>query len=256
MKKVLTILIILCSSFTYASEFVSPINLYKDNYFTAGNFDDQVKFQFSAKYNLFYTPNVQAPIGLYLGYTQTSWWTCYDGRDTFSSNYMPETFYQLESENNIFNNINLGIIDYIQLCPIQHASNGVEGVEHRGINIYYGQIQLSVGEVFNFGTNIKGFGYYTKSGKNKDINDYKKNYEAEVFFKLKSKNNWYVDKYELHAKCTGNPLNKGYYVVEGVFQIFTSVIQPKIFISYNKGYGINLLTYNQKETELRAGVIF
>lgn len=256
MKKLFMLIIICYSTALFASEYQSPMSLYKDNYFVAGNSKDQVKFQLSAKYNIFYTPQLQAPIGLYVAYTQTSWWTCYEKRDTFSSNYTPETFYQLESGNNIFGNVDLGIIDYIQVSPIQHASNGVEGVDHRGINIYYGQIQLSVGEVFNFGTNLKGFGYYSRSGKNKNINDYRKNYEAEVFFKLKSKTNWYVDKFELRAKCTGNPRDKGYYMIEGVCQIFTSIIQPKIFVQYNDGYGINMITYNQKETELRAGFIF
>lgn len=235
-----------------ASEYESPMSMYKDNYFIAGDNDDQVKFQLSAKFNVFYP----ARTGIYVGYTQTSWWTCYQSRDTFSSNYMPEAFFRLETNNNIFGNVDLGPLDYLQISPIQHASNGVEGLEHRGINIYYAQAQLSIGDVYNFGINGKGFGYYSRSGKNKDINDYRKNYEAEVFFKLKSATNWYIDKFELHAMCSGNPMDKGYYKIEGICQLFTSTIQPKFFIQYNKGYGINLLTYNIKETELRAGLIF
>lgn len=241
--------------FARAAEYTSPMSLYKDNFFIAGNNDDQVKFQVSAKYDLFYSPTYSYATGIYLGYTQTSWWTCYGSSDTFSSSYQPEVFFQFISSDNPFD-INLGVIDYIQVSPIMHCSTGVEGDDHRSINIYYVQTQLSVGEVYNFGLNIKGYGYYSKNRRNKDINEYRHNYEADMFFKLKSKNNWYVDKYEIHAKAVGNPLNKGYYMVEGICQIFTSIFQPKIFIQYNKGYSVNIVDYNKKEEEFRAGLIF
>lgn len=245
------IVIFLISVCLSATEYQSPMSLYKDNYFVAGDDDDQVKFQFSAKYNILYP----AETGLYIGYTQISWWTCYEGSDTFSSNYQPEVFYKLESIKNPFE-LDLGLIDYIQISPIQHSSTGVEGKDHRGINIYYGQVQMSIGEVYNFGLNMKGYGYYSRNKRNKDINDYRHNYEADVFFKLKSISNWYIDKYELHAKCVGNPFDKGYYMIEGICQIFSSRIQPKLFCQWNDGYGVNMVTYNKKEKEFRAGLIF
>jgi outer membrane phospholipase A len=257
MKKTARILvfILFMAGFTAlasASEYESPMSLYKDNYFTAGSMTDQMKFQISAKYNIFYPSST----GLYFGYTQISWWKAYRDADTFSSNYQPECFYAIESKKNIFNDADLGIIDYLQVSPIQHSSTGIEGENHRSINIYYGQIQLSAGEVLNFGANVKVFGYYTCSDQNADFNDYRRNYEADFFFRLKSKSNWYVDKYELHLRCSGNPFGKGYYMAEGICQIFTAKIQPRLFVQFSDGYGVNMVCYNKKVRELRAGIIF
>ena len=250
---ILAAVTVICAvSFAHADEYLSPMTLYKDNYFTAGSMKDQLKFQISAKYNIFYP----ADTGLYFGYTQISWWKAYNDADTFSSNYQPEGFYLVESKKNIFADADLGIIDYIQVSPIQHSSTGVEGDDHRSINIFYGQIQLSAGEVFNFGTNLKAFGYYFRCDQNRDINDYRRNYEADFFFKLKSKSNWYVDKYELHFRCSGNPFGKGYYMAEAIAQIFTSKVQPKLFVQFSDGYGVNMVKYNRKVQELRAGILF
>lgn len=252
MRKFIYMLLICIISVNIYAYYENPMSLYKDNFFVAGNDDDQVKFQISAKYNIFYP----AKSGLFLGYTQISWWKCYGSSDTFSSNYQPEIFYKFESKDNIFNDLDLGYIDYIQFSPIQHSSTGTEGDTHRAINIYYAQVQVSIGEVYNFGINGKIYGYYSRNRRNADINEYRHNYDALAFFKLKSKSNWYVDKFELHAGCTGNPTDKGYYVLEGVCQIFTSIIQPKLFVQYNDGYGINMVDYNKKEKEFRGGLIF
>lgn len=233
------------------TSYESPLVFYKPMYFIAGNQQDQVKAQVSFALNAFYMDNPFA----FLGYTQLSWWKCYQDSDTFSTNYQPEVFVKFLNKDNIFD-LAMGPIDYLQFSPIQHSSTGVEGEDHRSINIYYAQVQASTGEKYNFGANLKLYGYYSISDQNEDINDYRKNYEADLFFKLKSKTTWYVDKFELHARAVGNPFDKGYYVLEGICQIFTSKFQPKLFVQYNKGYGINMVTYNKKETELRAGITF
>jgi len=251
-KILLTILTMFMTLSVYAADYVSPMSMYQDNYFIAGNQTDQVKLKLSAKFAAFYP----AETGIFLGYTQLSLWKCYQKSDTFYTNYMPEVFYRLDSKNNLWD-LDLKAIDFIQFSPIQHASTGVEGINHRSINIYYGQIQMSTGDLVNIGFNVKGFGYYTISKKNADINDYRRNYEADVFFKIKSGSNWYVDKYELHAKCTGDPRDKGYYQIEAQGQVITDKFQPKIFVQYQKGYSDSLVFYNKKsEKEIRAGFIF
>ena len=45
-------------------------------------------------------------------------------------------------------------------------------------------------------------------------------------------------------------------MIEGICQIFSSRIQPKLFCQWNDGYGVNMVTYNKKEKEFRAGLIF
>lgn len=268
MRKIFLILLMMFSIGAMAQDaaYESPASLYKDNYFIAGDKDDQVKFQFSLKFNLFYPSNT----GLFFAYSQRSLWNLYDKSAPFvETNYMPEGFYRLESKNNIFGDADLGVIDFIQVSPISHMSNGRDGLESRSINTYYGQIQLSVGEVYNFGVGTKVFGYWNKSSLNKDIEKYISYYEGDIFFKLKSKNVLFMDKEELHFKFGG--LGKsdwksyrdkddgkiyGWYAVELQLRILTTVIQPYFFVQWYHGYAQWMVNYNEKEKSLRAGFIF
>ena len=254
MKKIIFItLLLLISNIGFSSQYESPMSLYHDNYFVIGDENDQTKFQVSAKYALFYPSNV----GLYVGYSQVCWWKTYESSSPFyETNYMPEIFARFTSGDNIFDNVKIPFIDYIQVSPIFHKSNGRDGEDSRGYNKYYGQIQLSAGEVYNIGTNLKVFGYSNQSGKNEDIEDYEGYYEADIFFKIKSKTVQYFDKEELHFKFGGNPLDKGWYRIEGQVRIFNSHIQPKLFVQYFKGYGEFLIDYNIKEESLRFGLTF
>lgn len=247
--------------FSEDKKYESPMTIYKDNYFISGDKEeDQVKFQVSAKYSLFYP----SKIGIYAGYTQICWWKIYnDSAPFYETNYQPELFLKLESNNNIFGDADFSFVDYIQISPIHHCSNGRDGLDSRSINDYYSQIQLSVGEHYNFGTNIKVFNYYNKSSKNKDIEIYKSYYEADVFFKIKSKNVSFLDKEELHFKFGGYDKSDfdqkdytGWYCVEAQFRIITSVFQPKLFIQYYNGYGEFLIDYNKKEDSVRVGLVF
>jgi outer membrane phospholipase A len=183
-------------------------------------------------------------------------WFVYRGRDTFYTMYQPEAFYRFESGRNLFNDYVISGVDYFQIAPIKHCSTGVEGADHRSINQYYGQIQLSVGEVYNVGINLKGFGYYSRIEQNKDINKYKRNYEAEAFFKIRSKTVEYLDKEEIKVKITGNPIGKG--SIEGTltFRIISSKIQPRIFVQYFRGYGEFMVNYDKKSEAIRAGFVF
>ena len=126
MKKFMYVIAILIFFFlamfaAYGKEYESPMSMYKDNYFIAGGTDDQVKFQVSAKYNIFYPAN----IGVYVAYSQTSWWKLYDYSSPFyESNYMPEAFWEFTSGDNCFNNYKMPYVDYIRISPIYHRSNG------------------------------------------------------------------------------------------------------------------------------------
>ena len=255
MKKIFIAFFILITSIAYTEEkkYESPMTLYNDTYMIAGNTNAQVKIQLSTKFNLLYPSNT----GIYMGYTQLSKWIVYNNRDTFYTMYMPEAFYQYESGNNIFGNSIIPFIDYIQVSPVIHCSTGTEGVDHRSMNTYYGQVQSSYGDVFNIGLNIKAFGYYKEiSKRNKDINKYRKNYEADVFFKIRSKTVEYLDKEELHFKFGGNPRGNGWYCIEARFRLVTGYIQPKLFVQFYSGYNEFMIDYNKKTRSIRAGVVF
>lgn len=250
MKKILSLcfmLLISCSLF--AAEYKYPISPYQDNYFIAGNSEDQTKFQISFESDLSFET------GLYLGYTQTTWWTVYNGRDTMSANYKPEVFYRLVSKDNIFKDVDLKAVDYIQISPFYHQSTGVEGEDHRSINLYYGQIQLSTPHLISVGFNLKVFGYYTKDKQNEDIDKYKGYYENDLFVKLNSSSVEGMTLAELHFKH-GGTLDKAWLCIEARSILFTNKIQPRVFIQYYYGYGENMVFYDKKEQSLYGGLVF
>lgn len=251
----LTILIAMMLQPLYAEQkiYQSPMSLYNDNYFITGDKDkEQVKFQFSAMYNVIYPYEL-----LYFGYTQRSWWKIYDKSSPFvETNYMPEIFLRFTSGKNIVNNVVIPFVDYIQVSPIFHKSNGRDEENSRSMNIYYGQLQISAGDVLNVGANVKAYKYYNVSKRNLDINDYNKNYEATIFLKIRSKTVLYFDKEELRVTFAGDPRDKGYYQIEGAFRILTSYIQPRLFFQYRKGYDEWMVDYNKKTESYRLGLVF
>lgn len=258
MKKILCfisifvlVLIIFSVAVSFASEYQAPLSMYKDNYFIAGDKEDQTKFQISVKGDIIYPRHT----GIFFGYTQTTWWTIYDGRDTMSANYQPEVFYRIDSKKNIFNNYDLKAIDFIQVSPFNHCSTGVEGANHRSINIYYGQVQMSTGGRVSAGINLKVFGYYTKDEQNEDINKYKSYYENDLFLKLNSATVEDLTLAELHFKH-GGTLSKGWLMVEAQSILFSSRFQPRLFVQYFYGYGENIVNYNIKEHSVYGGLIF
>ncbi len=241
-------------SYVKASEYESPVSLYHDNYFISGfNLDTQVKFQVSVKYSLIFPSTT----GVFLGYTQLSKWDLYSKSSPFKeTNYMPEAFFKFETKTNFLEK-DLGYIDYIQVAPIAHRSNGRDGVDSRSENKFYGQIQLSKGEVYNFGINCKVFGYYNVDKKrNKDINDYHHNYECDLFFKIKSKTVEELDKEEVHLRFGGNPLNKGFFESTVKFRIVSSVIQVRAYAQFFRGYDEFFIDYNIRDTAARIGFCF
>ncbi|HPQ23061.1 MAG TPA: phospholipase A [Candidatus Paceibacterota bacterium] len=250
MKKILFCFIFLFSIITilYGEEYQEPISKYKQNYFIFGNSEDQTKFQLSLKADIIYPFNT----GILFGYTQTTWWKVYNGADTMSSNYQPEVFFRVENKKNIFGNADLGYIDYFQISPFYHCSTGVEGVDHRSINLYYAQVQVSLGDRFNIGDNLKVFGYYNKSSQNSDIEKYKGYYENDVFAKIFSS---VVPLVEFHFKH-GGTLNKGWLACELQTVFFTDKFQPKLFFQYFYGYGENMVFYNKKDKSFYVGLIF
>ena len=249
----------------------SPMSLYKSNYFIAGDNENQVKFQFSAKYQILAPDknnilldsawdHIITPLKIlgswtYIGYTQTSWWLVYHGSDTFSTNYQPEGFFMIESKNNILN-LDFGPIKFLKIAPFYHCSTGVEGDDHRSINEYYVESDISFFDDKKnneIGIDAKIFGYYSKDDRNNDINDYRHNYEAKIYYNhIFDSKVWNEQRFNLTS--TGDPTGKGFFIAESVTKFFG--FQPKFLIQYSHGYGVNIVNYNIKETEFRVGVLF
>lgn len=250
MKKfIVLICLLLLSAPLFSKEYVSALSTNRDNYFVGGDEEDQTKFQLSLKFDMLFKT------GAYFGYTQTTWWEVYNGADTMSSNYQPEVFFKLDSKNNIFGDVNLGVIDYIQISPFNHCSTGTEGDGHRSINTYYLQMQISSGGRVSIGDNIKVFNYYNQNKRNADIEDYKGYYENDIFLKVNSATVEDMTLAELHFKH-GGTLSKGWLCVEAQTIIFSNMIQPRLFGQYYYGYGENIVEYNIKEHSAYLGLIF
>lgn len=254
-KSIITSLIVMMSSIVYANtnkSFIDPLSVYKSNYFISGDKnEDQVKWQMSMKCNLLWPFNS----GVYFGYTQLSYWRIYDNKSPFKdSNYQPEFFYKFESGNNLINNINIPFIDYIQVSPYYHRSNGRDGEESRGENKYYVEVQKSFGQSLNIGTRTKIFGYYTVQEGNKDINRYHNNYEMSVFIKNVSKRIRKLEKETIELTWGGNPYDEGWIQLEISTRIITTYVQPKIFFQAYHGYDEFMLNYDTKTTAFRIGV--
>ena len=256
-KIVLSSLIIFFASMNIFAEvaYIDPIQAYKTNYIITGeHIEDQVKFQLSIMYPLFWPFNT----GLYFGYTQLSYWRIYDKSSPFEdTNYSPEFFYKFESGDNIFNDYRIKFVDYIQISPIQHRSNGQpSGPDDRSENKYYGEIQLSVGEVYNFGVRGKVFGYYNVADGNKDINVYHKNYETGIFFKNLSKRISGLEREKVEITFGGNPTNRGWVKAEVSARLITSYFQPRLFVQFFRGYDEFMMYYNIKTEAVRIGLSF
>jgi len=255
MKRLILVLLICLLGISAFADYQSPVTMHKANFFAIGEEEDaQAKWQLSMKFNLLYP----FESGLYFAFTQLSYWRIYDKSSPFiDTNFNPEVFYKFESGRNIFGNAVIPLIDHVIVSPYEHRSNGKDGEDSRSEDKYYGEIQLSVGEVYNVGVRLRGFGYYDVSSKNEDINDYHRNYEAGVFFKVKSKTTQYLDKEEIRVNWGGDPRNKGYVQVEAVARILTTYVQPKLFFQYYYGYDEFMKYYNVKtDHTFRLGLSF
>ena len=229
---------------------LNPVSFYNPMYMTFGNMKDQVLMQISFKIALFSVYDS----GFFAGYTQKMWWKLYDASAPFrETNYNPEIFWKWK--------MSYGILDYVQLGFVEHNSNGLGGLESRGMNGSYAKIQFSYGEPINFGINVKGNWTWNTSAGNKDIGTYEGYYDAEIFAKLE-KHGEFTDKEKLSVKWhTGSGMNgfdwkKGFIEVGLQVRLLIKEINPNLFFQFRYGYGEGgLVNYNVKDTAMRVGFI-
>lgn len=241
-----------------------PLTLYKPMYIVFGNMNDQVKGQFSFKYDIL--SGIVDYSGLYGGYTQTMAWDLYEKSSPFIDvNFNPELFWKIDSKKNVFSNFDFKIVDYFQLGLCEHKSNGKNELTSRSWERSYAQVQLSYGATFNFGLNYKYFAMYTKNldETNSDVQDYIGSWEAMLFIKYKAFDGK-IGKGELYAKVgpgggiNGYNFKKGWQEYGIIFPSFLPNVRAYIQIFH--GYGEFLFDYNVKNdtrhgTAIRIGLI-
>lgn len=231
------------------------ISTYKSNYFIAGDDNDQIKFQISFKYDLFY-PNRW---GIYFAYNQLSIWKLYSGFFT-ESNYNPEIFVRFESGYNFLNNLMIPFMDYIQIGIYEHDSNG-EGDTSNNISIdrFYFQIQSSfmLFGFLNIGLNVKVW-YFYKIGKyNDDITNYIGYFQLRPFIAILD--NKGIHQEEVYCQFgIGKDLSK--YWLEFGFMTRTLFSRARLYFQAHLGYFETLNTYNvvnnsRYKMSIRGGII-
>jgi phospholipase A1 len=237
-------LIVIISPYVISEKLLGmdAISGYKSTYIAAGNISNQVKFQVSFKYGLFYPYDT----GLYFTYTQINKWNIYDRSSPFHcSDYNPSLMYEKE---------NFKVFDFIRLIPYEHKSNGKSGIDNRSTDRYFIESQISYGDFINIGIREKAGGFYSVANKNHDIKRYIGFFETEVFAQIKSRHG-YLGHERISLK--GEFTHKFYwYEAEFSFRIFTTKFRPHIYVQYFRGYGEFLIDYNKKSEALRAGLIF
>jgi len=243
MKILLTIWFILVSSFLYAdTPNLSPMETYKPIYWIFGDKENQSKLQLSFQYSIL----KKYESGLFFGYSQYSAWDLYDQSSPFRNHdFNPEIFlrskYMLE-----------GILDYIQIAPYEHMSNGRDGIDNRSLDRAYLQVQWSTGKRLNVGINAKGYIYYNQAKENKDYRVYTKQYWAKIFITGGEADYEHV-RGELYFAISGG--RKGFQEVGYISKKFPWM-NNRLFIKFYNGYCSNLLEWQEKEKSVMAGIVF
>jgi phospholipase A1 len=239
MKKLL-ILLLLIPINTFALEKIQP---HHPTYIIAGDKDNQVKYQISIKYPLWYPYES----GIAVAYTQTAHWNLYDKSSPFKElNHNPEIF--IERTNDI------KFIDFYRVIPYTHVSNGLDGDNSRSVDAGAVEMQLSYGEFINFGIREKITCFYNLACQNKDYKRYRGNFETELFAQIKSRKGYFShEKIYIKGEWTKH---FGWLECGLSTRIITTKFRPHIYIQYFYGYSEFLIDYNQKTNALRGGFIF
>ncbi|HQY89428.1 MAG TPA: phospholipase A [Tepidisphaeraceae bacterium] len=138
----------------YLANHVKP---YEPMYFLYGNETPNAKFQLSFKYQVFdnngwVVKNVPPLSGLYLSYSQTSFWDL-DGESSpfFDNSYRPGVMFAYEQLDRFFEDSNgkRSLPNWVRFDfagGIQHESNGRSGADSRSMNYAYIQPSVTLGD--------------------------------------------------------------------------------------------------------------
>jgi len=232
----------------------SNLTPYKPIYFIGGANPTDVKFQISLKYQLFNKNGSWATknpwlAGLYLGYSQASFWSLGEESKPFEdTNFMPEVFYQV-------NGLRLNQHGDLDLQGgLLHESNGRDGLDSRSLNIVYGRAtyEHDLGKEWFARLTGEAWSYVGSLEDNPDIADFRGHSSLQLV--LGHQKGIQLSSYR-RGPIGGGKSSYLFDLTVPVKRIdhkknFNFTFHSQLFT----GYGENLLTYNQKETRLRFGI--
>ncbi|RAP31466.1 hypothetical protein DID78_01365 [Candidatus Marinamargulisbacteria bacterium SCGC AG-343-D04] len=238
-----------------------PISSHRDAYFITGYdespYGNQVKFQFSFKYNILNIKTFFGDDDLFLAYTQTTFWDIYSpmvSRRIYESNHYPEVFFRHYLHKDRITFVDAGFL---------HHSNGQDSHTSRGWNRMYLSYAWSV-PVFFSNVPVKvavTYFYPIKEGfeeENSDIEDYVGRVECRF--------NMLISKFSIfrnvritgllrsHSQDTFPTTMLGLDYTNLFF--FPDLIAPNYYFQWWRGYGENLQFYNSFTNSVRFGLEF
>jgi phospholipase A1 len=236
------------------------LTFYKDNYFLTGFTKSQeVKFQFSAKFDLW--PNESAH-AVYLAYSQKALWNAYLNSSPFQENdYNPELFYAFFHHPGRYV-APPGCAFFEERVGFEHESNGLGGTTSRGWDRVYGETRFSCYR------RVRGFASATLrvwappfgvDAYNPDILNYVGFGELTLALGSDRGQGW-LDQWNLSGtvrKGTSASLGVGSVEVDGRWRPpngdiwrLTLYLYAQLFVGYEE----MLLTYNRPVTAFRIGI--
>lgn len=192
-------------------------------------------------------------VPLYFGYTQVIFWELKtESKPFLDATYNPEFLYRFAIKDGPLKSADIGIWE--------HQSNGKAGQDSRSFDQAYVRGNY-VFETKRWMIEISGkLSYiYNNDETNADILTYFGPLDLQIkFVQLYS---GIIDKGELSFKAhpAGKYANRwpdGGYELSYNFRLGGVKIVPSFYIQYFTGYGETLLTYNKKENQFRAGLLF
>lgn len=237
------------------------LSLYQDNYFLTGfggATSNQVKFQFSAKFDLW--PN-RGHHGVFFAFTEKSRWYLYDKSAPFAeNNFLPELFYTYFHHE--------GRYDPPPRCAffheragIVHESNG-EDVGSRGWNRVYAESRFACyGETSRyFITALKIWAPAIGIQDNPDIHKYLGYGELSFSIGRDGWSGWLNDMdLTVHLRKGTRDWGTGSVEVDARYRppYGTSFrFTPHVYAQLFQGFGETLLRYDQTVTAFRIGIGF
>ncbi|RLB92467.1 MAG: phospholipase [Deltaproteobacteria bacterium] len=222
---------------------------------TSGGLNDATaRFQFSLKYRILDPDSLPVqwchPLsGLNFAYTQTSLWDLGEESAPFhDTSYRPSLFWQGAASGK-------GLMPDMLRGGYEHESNGKDGADSRGIDMFFMQpvweIGFPDGRRLIFGPKI--YGYLNKSGHNSDIQKYRGNVDW-IFRYGREDGLILASLFRIGTTGRGSaqfdlsyPLRRSFFARTGGF----------LYLQVFKGYGESLLDYKHNSgTQVRVGFAF
>ena len=238
---------------------------YKENYILLGSMQNKdgtapfsgktmdIRFEFGMKFRAFQnkdTINDTPPI--YIGYSQKAWWDIAESSAPFAEhNYNPEVFWDFREADDWRERADGNVLDtignYVDRVGIEHQSNGLAGLESRSWDRVYAQRTFSTMKN-DWSFRLKAWNVINLGVENADITDFLGNLEGKLSYRPNGK-------FEFSGTVMkGHHTSKYSYRLDLISHM-GELSNSKLMLSYYDGFGESLISYNQKTSSLRAGII-